>query len=561
MPTPKALTLALLLLGPQDIARAQSLSIILTEGDMVGGVGRVTRVDGLAVRDSGLATIEVDTDNADPDADGVLLLDGQVFFREGEPLASPPGALVGSFDGVSIGPGFNVGTNLFLDGAVTSNTNSGIYIGSQSAIPEGSVCAAPEVTAGTTYRGFFDIESAGSTLTWLIVASLDDPAIPSTVDRALVVAEIDGSGTVLSERIVAKEGDVLPGQTGAITEMETGAEESAINASGQVIYSIDVDGPTSADRSVYLDQTLLMREGSPSPVAGRNWGSLTSVEVDLADSGNWVAKANLDSSNTADDDVIVKDGAIFRRAGDTLPAIAPFTLTDFGGSVGVWITATGDVIWFGQWNDPDTSRDEGLFINDQLVVQEGVTAIGGQTITDLSDITEQVAVSADGLVILMEGTISQGTDLDVVIEIDRRLGVNYCMANPNSTGSPGIMGLAGSAVVSANDLTLQAFGLPPMQFGMFLTSRAQGFEMNVGGSEGNLCLGAAIGRYTLPSEIVAVDASGRTQLPVDLTFHPTPGGRVAVVPGDTWSFQLWHRDSVGPVATSNFTDGITLVFQ
>jgi hypothetical protein len=48
---------------------------------------------------------------------------------------------------------------------------------------------------------------------------------------------------------------------------------------------------------------------------------------------------------------------------------------------------------------------------------------------------------------------------------------------------------------------------------------------------------------------------------LDLTQHPTPTGFVSVVAGESWSFQAWYRDSIGGVATSNFTDGLEVDFQ
>jgi hypothetical protein len=36
---------------------------------------------------------------------------------------------------------------------------------------------------------------------------------------------------------------------------------------------------------------------------------------------------------------------------------------------------------------------------------------------------------------------------------------------------------------------------------------------------------------------------------------------VQVLAGQTWNFQCWFRDAVGGVATSNFTDGLSILFQ
>ena len=53
----------------------------------------------------------------------------------------------------------------------------------------------------------------------------------------------------------------------------------------------------------------------------------------------------------------------------------------------------------------------------------------------------------------------------------------------------------------------------------------------------------------------------RSALALTLASTPTPTGPVAVVAGDTWRFQAWHRDTAGGVATSNFTDGVAVTFQ
>ena len=108
-------------------------------------------------------------------------------------------------------------------------------------------------------------------------------------------------------------------------------------------------------------------------------------------------------------------------------------------------------------------------------------------------------------------------------------------------------------------------GGPPQRrshaFGFFLTSTTQGLVMNPGGSQGNLCLSGAIGRYVGAGQIQNSGAAGGFQLAIDLTQHPTPAGLVQVTAGQTWNFTCWHRDAIGGVATSNFTDGLSLVFQ
>lgn len=141
------------------------------------------------------------------------------------------------------------------------------------------------------------------------------------------------------------------------------------------------------------------------------------------------------------------------------------------------------------------------------------------------------------------------------------IGTPYCMANPNSTGIISMISATGSVVVTDNDVTLAATNLPLRTFGFFLASMAQGFTPSAGGSQGNLCVGSNIGRFVGPVQVVNSEAGGTVALPIDLTMIPQPNGFAAVSAGETWNFQLWHRDATGGVGTSNFSNGLEIAFQ
>jgi hypothetical protein len=138
------------------------------------------------------------------------------------------------------------------------------------------------------------------------------------------------------------------------------------------------------------------------------------------------------------------------------------------------------------------------------------------------------------------------------------LGTSYCTPNPNSRGLTGIQTVLGSSVVAQNAMTLVASRLPLSAFGYFLASRTQGFVANAGGSQGNLCLGGAVGRFN--GNIFNSGASGSGTLQVDLHRIPSPSGLVSVLPGETWHFQCWHRDTLAGSSTSNFTDAVSVTF-
>ena len=110
-----------------------------------------------------------------------------------------------------------------------------------------------------------------------------------------------------------------------------------------------------------------------------------------------------------------------------------------------------------------------------------------------------------------------------------------------------------------NDVLLVAEDLPPGQFGMFVTSQTQGFTPGLGGGPGTLCLGGALGRFT--GSLSASTSGGELQYAIDLGAVPQGAAAVAVVPGDTWSFQAWYRDVVAGSPSSNLTDGLQVTFQ
>ncbi len=126
--------------------------------------------------------------------------------------------------------------------------------------------------------------------------------------------------------------------------------------------------------------------------------------------------------------------------------------------------------------------------------------------------------------------------------VETTIGTSFCVGIPNTTGLVGIASATGSVAAMDNDLTLLAHNLPASQFGLWLTSRVRGFPPAPSCSTG-LCLGGMIGRLDGPGQVLSTGASGSFELHVDLTTIPQANGTVAVLPGDTWNFQAWPRDT------------------
>jgi hypothetical protein len=162
-----------------------------------------------------------------------------------------------------------------------------------------------------------------------------------------------------------------------------------------------------------------------------------------------------------------------------------------------------------------------------------------------------------------DGTITMagGNTVNVPAPLDTTLGCNYCSSPINSTGQKSELAATGNTLVSSNDLTLTVSQVPDGQCGFFLASQTQGVLVNPGGSQGNLCLGGNLARFNRPGEIgVIVGGSFSLDLPLnDFPEHPIFG--VPVMAGDVWNFQFWHRDMVGSISTSNFSNGLEILFQ
>jgi hypothetical protein len=137
------------------------------------------------------------------------------------------------------------------------------------------------------------------------------------------------------------------------------------------------------------------------------------------------------------------------------------------------------------------------------------------------------------------------------------LGTSYCgPAVPNSTGNSASITATGSAVALDNDLSLTASDVPNGEFLYFLASMTQDFNANPAGSQGVLCVGGNIARFTTQ---VGQVAGNQFSIDVDTQSVPqNPNG--PIVAGETWNFTCWFRDQ-NPGSTSNFSDGYSILFQ
>jgi hypothetical protein len=564
-------------------ASAQTFTELIREGDpLPGGTGEIiTRIDNVDINGSGDWLIELDTDASANDA--VVLHNGAILWQEGTSLGftAPAGQEASSFiDTLDINDAGDIMFITPLRDTGTTTTNGTLLVWNGVTIIERDVtpCNAAGLPAGTIYTAVSEAwQNNNGQL--LVGASVGITGVSTPI---LLRIDLDAAGNITSETKLALRGETLPGPNHVtpIQGFSFSKGRQAINDNGESMWYVDDDhtvapGDTLTDANIYMTDganvnTLLYNEADPFPADLADvFDHFSTAEIDLNNSGDFVF-SGFDRGPSSDDSWIFKSiGGVIEvlaHEGDPVPASVGggWNTAGFGFGGVVPMSNNGDVIWFLDWDDPDTTIDTGLMFNNDLILQEGVSMLGGLVLEDVPNSDSEIAMSDSGTFAIIEVVLDEAAgDLDAVyvVELSGELGTSYCAVNPNSTGAASALTAMGSLAASDNDILLTAADLPTTSFGYFLTSLDQGFVANPGGSAGNLCLDGDIGRYVGAGEIQNSGAAGTFSLMLDLTQTPTPTGFVGVMAGETRNFQTWHRDDVGGVPTSNFTNGLAITFN
>ena len=129
-----------------------------------------------------------------------------------------------------------------------------------------------------------------------------------------------------------------------------------------------------------------------------------------------------------------------------------------------------------------------------------------------------------------------------------------CDATPNSVGPGANLAIYGSPSLADQDLTLEVTGGPigaPILFfyGADVISTPLG--------EGTLCAGGITRRIG----VQFFDLFGQCTYPIDFQADPVSVGASAILPGTSWIFQGWYRDTTsGGVPSFDFSSAVAATF-
>lgn len=515
-------------------------------------------------------------------------------------ISSTGTAVVPTNDG-EFNVGWPIGNTLFPSGIVRVGANGGLRFGTNVLGSEdlpSTNGSLPNATAfggrqalfpywddfiasnGAFTFGTIHHEIVGTTLIiqWTNVKLQS----ASVQDRITFQVQLPASGPILAQFLYD---DILGAANGG-SSATIGYQGNAANSFVQ--YSLDA-GRAVEDGTVLtlIDQpneALLL--GFPGTFVDI---SATGIPLNMSDNGVAAFSTQVRSALVTGGTIAVGSNGGLRFSGSTNllasvnvplpsgnvfggnPALLPFwdDINTQGGAVGnIYRQEFPDKLIV-QWNDvgfagsPTSERatfQVQLFDRSEVLAQvlytdiEGARAARGASATigyqggggDLA--TSQISFN--------QASVSDGSVL-TFYRIDD-IGTPFCAANPNSTGASSAITAVGTVSVSSNTLNLRCEGLPLNATAFFIVSDVPFFVANAGGSQGNLCLGGAIGRGV--GGIRNSGGTGQVEVTADLGALPSAAGVFAAQAGDTLSFQCWHRDAVSGVTTSNFSNAVQLRF-
>jgi len=453
------------------VSWAQTPTPRLRVGDTLPSGDHVTFVGTSRIDDHGSWLSIVDSDFADAIQDAFLLRDGQVLLREGASLAGPAGATLDDFFGVASNAGGDVATLLKVHQPFV--TFDGLYFNARPVAVNGDLVGAPEVPAATTWDRFIGVW-LNDARTLLVLGEINNPDFGSAREDALARVQLDAAGAVVSTNVLLTKGQFVPALNGTVRNVGNLVRNCAFNGHGDFMSVVYL---ASGARAVLRNlDTVLAREGQPSPIAGRSYQILALSKVALNDFGDYAFTATLDG--TTDTYCIFKNGQKFALAGDVLPFLSSPLAN--GTAAPIFLGALGELFW----RADDVDGDGEAFVRGMdVIVQANSTLVGGALVTELSLREDAFHVSPDGR--FWAGRVVLQNVGDALLTADFGLVAPWTGCTP----SPARLRKASGEALTGQRLTLeldgaQALGaLPAVLFGTRGLRSSAGCGFPVAGGE------------------------------------------------------------------------------
>jgi hypothetical protein len=431
-----AMSLPALLIATAALAGGPdfTISVLVRDGDVFSPHGTVSNINDVFVNDNGDWIADVSLTGGT--ASGALIKNGEVWLAVGDflplsillPISAPVTSLTNLLKHM------NSHGDVAFRPTLMGTPNSGIYLNTLPLLVNGQTSNAPEFSKGTLYGGFFRarVTDGGDVFA---VTTVDDPAIASTVDRALLWLNYDSRSGMVIEQVLAKEADPAPGTEPGVVfaDFGTSADSHAINNSREALYAASLTGgsvPTTTNAGLYINHDLVLRKGDPAPMdidaTYNNIGTSTRMHMNASRQyvfiGTFTSSAGGGTVLARGNGNARGDTMILHLLNGPAPDTGGSTITSFGTGVQPHITDGGDVVWYAQLSG-DAALNQALFINDHVLMRKGVTAVGGQTVTTVAGtvaasngIGSTVVASPNGRFVITRSVLAAGPRAALLIE-------------------------------------------------------------------------------------------------------------------------------------------------
>ncbi|MEM9378512.1 MAG: hypothetical protein AAGB93_01090 [Planctomycetota bacterium] len=514
-------------------------------GDSVSGGASVTGFSNIRVNDRGEWAAIVGTDSAaSPDR---LFVNGNQILREGETAPAAPGQTVLEIRDVDLADDGRLAVLTELDGGFA------VYFDGELVLRQDEPASAADFGPTAVYADVQKVNvNAANGL--LIRAAVDlNPGLVS----ALVRLDVGAGGAILSETVLGQSGDSFPGSVGALSFFQLDDNAVTVQDDGQGTWCGRMGSPGSIDWVAYKNGTIpIYRGGQPAFAGGPDFVNEPLRATASNASASWAISARLDVANPDQDGVLLLDGASYAREGANLTAFPGAPVVERIGYENLYLTDANEPIFL---VDVDIAlpTDRAIIKGDEVFLRMGDPVVGGGSVTDLSDFPSAFHASENGEFLIAIAQVNGSTTS--LLYVQDGLGEAYCAAENNSTGFPSVTTAEGVGLVSANSLRLVTTDAPAGSFGYYISSLTPGNTLGAGGSSGRICVSGSVGRHI--DGVAQVEPDGTFRYSPDLTSMPT-SPNVAVMVGDTWHFQFWHRDAGAMgTATSNFSLPVRVSFH
>ncbi len=175
------------------------------------------------------------------------------------------------------------------------------------------------------------------------------------------------------------------------------------------------------------------------------------------------------------------------------------------------------------------------------------------------------SVLLDGDTMIVGSTFDDDITINAGSAYQIELGsciVKYCTVATGSTNNTSVLDASGPFLSSA--ITLDLSNGPAGEFTYLLIGSGSSVVSNPAGAQGDLCiLGGSLGRYVL--DFGPISGSGTFSTDISNSASGGPGfgipnsGGAAILTGETWNFQYWHRNPGG--APSGFSEAVSVTFK